>query len=102
MGSSLRFAAAVRALAVEARKLGLEVPGFRSPPRLAGADRSLRRSPGASPAVAVRLRDRPFEAIAADMVEGVVVANGLTGRRAAQVRARLLAALAEDAGAEAA
>lgn len=102
MGSSLRFAAAVRALAVEARKLGLEVPGFRSPPRLAGADRSLRRRPGASPAVAVRLRDRPFEAIAADMVEGVVVANGLTGRRAAQVRARLLAALAEDAGAEAA
>ena len=102
MGSSLRFAAAVRALAVEARKLGLEVPGFRSPPRLAGADRSLRRRPGASPAVAVRLRDRPFEAVATDMVEGVVVANGLTGRRASEVRARLRAALADDAGAEAA
>ena len=102
MGSSLRFAAAVRALAVEARRLGLDVPGFRSPPRLAGADRSLRRRPGASPAVAVRLRDRPFAAIAADMVEGVIVANGLTGPRAAEVRTRLLAALADDTDAAAA
>lgn len=98
MGSSLRFAAAVRTLAIEARRLGLEVPGFRSPPRLAGADRSLRRRPGASPAVAVRLRDRPFGAIAADMVEGVVVANGLSGRRATEVRRRVLAALTADAG----
>jgi hypothetical protein len=102
VGSSLRFAAAVRTLANEARKLGLEVPGFRSPPRLAGADRSLRRRPGASPAVAVRLRDRPFEAVAADMVEGIVVANGLTGRRATEARTRLLTALTDDAGAAAA
>ena len=94
MGASLRFAAAVRSLAVEARSLGLEVPGFRSPPRIAGADRSLRRRPGASPAIAVRLTGRPFPAVAADMVEGVVVANRLEGRRAAEVRARLLAALA--------
>ena len=102
MGSSLRFANAVRLLAIEARTLGLVVPGFRSPPRLAGADRSLRRRPGASPAVAVRLRDRPFDAVAADMVEGVVVANGLSGRRATEVRARLLAVLTDDAGAAAA
>jgi hypothetical protein len=102
MGSSLRFAAAVRSLAVESRKLGLEVPGFRSPPRLAGADRSLRRRPGAAPAVAVRLVGRSFEAIAADMVEGVVVANGLTGDEAGRIRARLLAALAADASPEAA
>lgn len=102
MGASLRFAAAVRSLAIEARKLGLEVPGFRSPPRLAGADRSLRRRPGASPAVAVRLAGRPFDAVAADMVEGVIVANGLTGRRATEARRRLAAALAADAGAEAA
>lgn len=100
MGASLRFAAAVRALAVESRSLGLEVPGFRSPPRIAGADRSLRRRPGASPAVAVRLAGRPFRAVVVDMVEGVVVANGLSGRRAADVRARLLAAAAalEDDG----
>lgn len=102
MGASLRFAAAVRTLAVEARSLGLEVPGFRSPPRIAGADRSLRRRPGASPAVAVRLAGRPFGAVAADMVEGVVVANGLSGRRAAEVRSRLIAALVADEGAAAA
>jgi hypothetical protein len=102
MGTSLRFAAAVRALAVESRTLGLEVPGFRSPPRLAGADRSLRRRPGAAPAVAVRLVGRPFAAIAADMVEGVVVANGLAGEEAARVRSRLLAVLAADATLEAA
>jgi hypothetical protein len=102
VGTSLRFAAAVRALAFEARKLGLEVPGFRSPPRLAGADRSLRRRPGAAPAVAVRLVGRPFEQVVADMVEGVVVANGLAGPRAAEVRRRLLAALVDEGGAAAA
>lgn len=103
VGASLRFAAAVRALAVEARSLGLEVPGFRSPPRIAGADRSLRRRPGASPAVAVRLAGRPFGAVVVDMVEGVVVTNGLSGRRATDVRARLLAAVeSADAGAAAA
>ena len=90
MGSSLRFAAVVQLVAAEARSLGLEVPGFRSPPRLPGADRSLRRRPGAPPAIAVRLRGRPFEAIIGDMVEGVVVANGLSGSRAADARLRLL------------
>lgn len=94
MGSSLRFADAVRVLAVEARALGLDVPGFRSPPRLAGADRSLRRRPGASPAVAVRLAGRPFAAVVADMVEGVIVANGLSGAAASHARDRLLAAMA--------
>jgi len=97
VGASLRFAAAVRVLASEARAMGLEVPGFRSPPRLAGADRSLRRRPGATPAVAVRLQGRPFAAIAADMVEGVVVANGLDGPVAAAARGRLLAAVSEAA-----
>jgi hypothetical protein len=92
--AAVRFAEAVRRLAVEARGLGLEVPGFRSPPRLAGADRSLRRRPGATPAVAVRLAGRPFAAVAADMVEGVVVANHLEGERADQVRARLLEVVA--------
>lgn len=89
----LQFAAAVRTLADEARRAGLEVPGFRSPPRLPGADRTLRRRAGGPPAVAVRVTDRDFAAIAADLVEGVVVANGLTGRAAASARRRLLAAL---------
>lgn len=93
MGSSLRFAAAVRELAAEARSLGLDVPGFRSPPRLAGVDRSVRRRPGAAPAVAVRLQGRSFEAVLADMVDGVLVANELRGQDATLLRARLLASL---------
>jgi hypothetical protein len=91
--SSATFAGVVRILGAEVRALGLEVPGFRSPPRIP-ADRSLRRRPGATPAVAVRLAGRPLDAVVADMVEGVVVANGLAGRRAIEVRSRLLAAMA--------
>jgi hypothetical protein len=97
--SSIRFAEVVRQLAGEARALGLEVPGFRSPPRLQGVDRSLRRRAGATPAVAVRLRGRAVEAVLADMVEGIVVTNGCTGREAERVRDRLLAALTNRAAA---
>jgi hypothetical protein len=89
---TIRFASLVRAVSAEARRLGLEVPGFRSPPRLAGVDRSFRRRPGTSPSVAVRLAGRSDEAIAADLAEGIVVANGCTEAAAAHVRQRLLAA----------
>jgi hypothetical protein len=102
MASSMSFATAVRVLATQTRALGLQVPGFRSPPRLAGADRSLRRRPGAAPAVAVRLNGRSMEAVVADMVEGVIVANGLGGPKAKEVRAHLLAAVAAAPGAAAA
>lgn len=91
----MRFAGAARALADEARRAGLVVPGFVSPPRLEGFDRTLRRRPGtAPPAVAVRRAGRSLSVVLADMVEGVVVANGLRGRAAEQARARLLAAVA--------
>jgi hypothetical protein len=98
MGSMLCFAAAARALSDEARRLGLQPPGFRSPPGLVGVDRSLRRRPGGVPAVAVRVGDRPITVVAADMVEGVVVANGLSGAAAADARDRLLAAVHEAVG----
>jgi hypothetical protein len=89
-GSTLRFATAARAIASEARAAGLVVPGFRTPPRLDGVDRSLRRRPGgAPPAVAVRIVGREMDTVVADMVEGVLVAN-----EARDLRARLLAAVA--------
>lgn len=91
MASPLRFAVAAKAISDEARVAGLLVPGFRSPPRLP-VDRALRRRPGATPTVAVRVNGRPMETVVADMVEGVLVANGLTGR--ADLRAQLLAAAA--------
>lgn len=86
------FAAAARAIADEARRAGLVVPGFRTPPRLHGVDRSLRRRPGGAPAVAVRVLGRPLETVVADMVEGVLVANAARDRD--DLRARLLAAVA--------
>jgi hypothetical protein len=89
----LGFSAAARRLADEARRRGLVVPGFRSPPRLAGAVRSLRRVPGDVPIVAVRRRGRQGDDIVGDMVDGVVLANGLSGAEAARVRAALLEAV---------
>jgi hypothetical protein len=93
---TVRFAAAARLLALEARRRGLAVPGFRSPPRLRGADRTLRWR-GASATVAVRVRGRPWIAVLADMVEGVVVANHLTGVEADALRGGLWEAVGEEA-----
>jgi len=95
-GSALRFAAVARTLAQAARASGLSTPSFRSPPGLAHVQRSLRRRRG-SVTVAVRLRERPWPAVVADMVEGVVVANRLEGTAADRARTQLWAAL-EDAG----
>jgi hypothetical protein len=44
--------------------------------------------------VAVALRDRPWPAVVADMVEGVVAANRLSGVRADAARTTLWAAVA--------
>jgi hypothetical protein len=91
--ASIRFAAAARRLAAASRARDLEVPAFRSPPRLPGATRSIRRRPDGAAVVAVAVRDRPLRALAADMVEGVLVANRLAGPAAEAVRAALLAAV---------
>lgn len=87
-----RFAAMVRFLAAESRKEGLTVPAFRSPPRVAGASRTIRRSRDGT-IVAIRLRGRAADAVAADLVEGVLVANRLDARTAETVRPRLRAAV---------
>jgi hypothetical protein len=94
----LEFAAAARALARAAGPAGLTAPGFRCPPRLASADRSLRRRPDGSAIVAVRLRDRPMAAVVADMIEGVLAANRLSDPEAAGARRALWEAVADVAG----
>jgi hypothetical protein len=86
------FAHAARTLATEARRRGLVAPGFRSPPRLVGVDRSIRRHPGGA-AVAVRVRNRPWVAVAADMIEGVIAANRLAPPQSDRLRAELWSAL---------
>jgi hypothetical protein len=95
-GTAVGFSLAARQLAAEARRRNLVVPGFSSPPRLAGARRSLRRLAAGPPIVAVRRRGRAPSAVLADMIDGVVVANALTGEQAQAVRAELKAALAEQ------
>jgi hypothetical protein len=92
----MRFADLARRLAAAAGAAGLVVPAFRSPPRLAGARRTIRRCTG-GPIVAVHLRGRRLADVAADMVEGVVVANGLTGESAVRVRTALAQAIAAPA-----
>lgn len=89
--TAIRFATAVRALGHTARRQGLQAPSFRSPPRLPGADRTLRRGGVGQPVVAVRFRGRPWPAVLSDMIEGVVAANGLRGPVADDARARLWA-----------
>ena len=90
LSPSLRFSEAARLLAAEARSRGLVAPGFRSPPRIAGADRTIKRSPEGGAVIAVRVKGRPFDLVVADMVEGVLVANRLRAAAAQAERARLL------------
>lgn len=89
----VRFSVLARQLADEARRLGLRVPAFRSPPRLVDADRTIRRSPSGA-TVAVRRHGRPPDVVAGDLIAGILVANDLTGARADACRRRLEAALA--------
>lgn len=75
--TTVNFATAARTLGREARERGLLVPGFRCPPRVIGLDRTLKRTNNGV-TVAVRVKDRPWVAILADMIEGVIAANRLT------------------------
>jgi hypothetical protein len=99
--TSVRYAAAVRSLGEAARRRGLVAPAYRSPPRLADCERSIRWRPDGGATVAVRLRGRPWVAVLADMIEGVVRANGLTGAEADHTRTYLWAAV-EGGGLQAA
>jgi hypothetical protein len=94
--TTLRFADAARTLGAAARQRGLRVPAFRSPPRLDGVHRTLRRR-GDAATVAVRVRHRPWAAVLADMVEGVIVANRLSGVAADAARSALWNAVAGEA-----
>ena len=92
-GTAIRFAEAARALGDAARGCGLSVPAFRSPPRLGGVDRTIRRRRDGGSTIAICLKERPWPAVLADMVEGVVVANQLLGADAMRARTTLWEAL---------
>ena len=76
--TSLRFAAASRALGHAARAQGLAVPAFRSPPGRSSV-RTIRRGRLGGVTVAVAIHDRPWGAVLADMIDGVTAANELVG-----------------------
>ena len=96
--SAVDFAHAARTLGREARHRGLVAPSFRCPPRIVGVDRTVRRH-AAGAVVAVQLRNRPWVAVVADMIEGVVVANSLPPPRADRLRAELWTVLGFQAAA---
>lgn len=89
---TMQFAAAARLLNAESQRFGLDAPSFRSPPRVVGVDRTVRRREHGG-VVAVALRDRPFVAVLGDMIEGVIVVNRLIAPVADQVRTALWAIL---------
>lgn len=93
--SSIEFAEAARRLGQASRALGHDVPSFRSPPRRPGLQRSIRwrttggratNLPASAATVSVRLAKRPFAAVVADMVDGIVAANRLEGAAAGALR----------------
>ncbi len=77
-----------------ARRLGLQIPSFRSPPVRADVDRSIRWSQDGSATVAVRVRGRSMAAVEFDVVEGVLQANHLDGPQREEMRTRLALLLA--------
>jgi hypothetical protein len=98
--SSLRFAQAARRLGAATQAAGLAVPAFRSPPRQAGSARTIRRFPGGA-VISVRIKERPFDAVLSDMVEGVLVANGVAGEAALRLGQTLRSAVTGEVDAPA-
>ena len=99
--ATMQFTAAARVLAQAAAECELVVPGFRSPPRVVGVNRTIRRShTGEGGVVAVRLVDRPLAVILGDMIEGVIVLNNLNATQADRIRTHLWSAMSQFAAAE--
>jgi hypothetical protein len=86
------FAETSKRVSRQARSLGLVVPSFRTPPRTAASARTLRRRRDGGVEIAVRVHGRSVVDVVADIVEGVIAANELTGDGAIRVRTTLLAA----------
>ncbi len=84
--SSFEFAMAARLMGQVIRSSGYRAPAFRSPPRVVGQNRSIRRRPDGSASIAVALRGRAQVAVVADMIDGVVAANRLHGVASARLR----------------
>lgn len=87
------FVNAANLLGAVAGRFGLIAPGFRTPPRIVGVQRTVRRRPGGG-LVAVAVKARPTAAVLSDMIEGVIVVNNLLPPESDTVRAALWSAVA--------
>ena len=96
--SFAQFTTLARRVGDQARGLGLVPPSFRSPPRVPGVDRTLRRPAAGGVVVAVRVDGRAAAAVVSDLVEGVIAANRLAGEEADRARQALLAAVPPPTG----
>lgn len=96
--TATQFSECVRIIVTLARRRGLRPPAFRSPPRIAGVDRSIQRRRNGSVMVAIRRGDRPFAAIQGDVIEGVVAANHLSGEPADRFRRAAWSAIEGSGG----
>ena len=83
---SVQFGEIARLVANRARSLGLSIPIFKSPPRIVGVSRTVRKRDDGRSVVAVSFRNRPLGAVISDLVEGVLVVNELSGASACRVR----------------
>ena len=92
----MQFARTARALTSAAHGLGLMSPTFRSPPRAHAVRRTIRRRPDGVPTVSIAVRGRPWPAVVADMVDGVVLANDVDDAAAGQLRDALWAAIDQE------
>ncbi len=92
-GRCLAFAEAARQLGMAVRGQGLVMPSFRSPPREVGRRRTLAHHSDGSVTISVMVRNRVWEAVLADMIEGLVVANRMDGIDAEVLRDQLWEAL---------
>ena len=88
------FVNAANLLGAVAGRFGFIAPGFRTPPRIVGVQRTVRRRAGGG-LVAVAVKGRPMAAVLADMIEGVVVVNNLVPPESDTVRAALWSAVTQ-------
>lgn len=87
--SAIEFAHIVREVTLVARAQGWTIPAFRSPPRIAGAARTIRQPTADSIIVSIQLRGRSYDEVFTDVIEGVVRANDFIGHKAKQCRGLL-------------
>jgi len=85
-GARRDFAGTARWLAAAARARGLDAPGFRTPPRQTGCNRTIRRYSDGTALVAVRVKDRLWEDVVDDLIAGILTVNDLRGAPAAELR----------------